>query len=131
MKIMYKIELQNKYIFINKMKMSTKLIPVHYTNLERKRKYIVETTNGIYNGQYFRQPQYTFPYIILTFVTCRKNGKLYSFSEAIFDKQDTFYHAEEYIHKIKEDAREARQQMETRALDKILKTVVNEEFQWS
>ena len=70
-------------------------------------------------------------YIILTFVTCRKNGKLYSLSEAIFDKQYTFYDAEEYINKIKEDAREARQQMETRALDKILKTVVNEEFQWS
>ena len=113
------------------MTMSTKLRSIHYTNLERKGKYIVETSNGIYAGQYFTQPQYTFPYIVLTFVTCRKNGTLCKLREAIFDKQDTFYDAEEYIHKIKEQAREAKEQMESRALDKILKSVVNEEFQWS
>ncbi len=104
---------------------------IHYTNLERKGKYIVETSNGIYKGQYFTQPKYDFPYIVLTFVSCIKNSTLYSVSEAIFDKQDTFYYAEEYIHKIKEKAREARQQMESRALDKILKSLVNEQFEWS
>ena len=109
---------------------STKLRSIHYTNLERKGKYIVETMNGIYTGQYFTQPKYHFPYIVLTFVTFRKNGTLYKVREAIFDKQDTFYDAEEYIHKIKEDAREARQKMESRALDKILKGVVNETFYW-
>ena len=35
------------------------------------------------------------------------------------------------IHNIKENARKAKQQMETRALDKILKGLVNDEFQWS
>jgi hypothetical protein len=110
--------------------MSTKPRPVHYTNLERKGKYIVETKNGIYKGQYFTQPKYTFPYIVLTFVTFIKDDKMYKIPESIFEKEDIFYDAEEYIHKIKKDAREARQQMEMRALDKILKGVVNEEFHW-
>jgi hypothetical protein len=109
----------------------SQLRPIHYTNLERKGKYIVKTENGIYKGQYFTQPQYYFPYIVLTFVTCKKNGTMYSLSEAIFDKQDTFYNAKEYIHNIKENARKAKQQMESRALDKILKGLVNDEFQWS
>ena len=108
---------------------------IHYTNLERKGKYIVKTENGIYKGQlykgqYFTQPQYHFPYIVLTFVTCKKNGTLYRLSEAIFDKQDTFYNAEEYITQIKKKAFEAREQMELRALNKILKGIVNDEFQW-
>jgi hypothetical protein len=106
------------------------LKPIHFSNLERKGKYIVKTENGIYTGQYFTQPQYYFPYIVLTFVTCKKNGTMYSLSEAIFDKQYTFYNAEEYIHTIKENGQKARQQMELRALDKILKGVVNEHFWW-
>ena len=108
----------------------SQLRPIHYTNLERKGKYIVKTENGIYKGQYFTQPQYYFPYIVLTFVTCKKNGTMYSLSEAIFDKQDTFYNAEEYITQIKKKAFEAREQMELRALNKILKGIVNDEFQW-
>lgn len=103
---------------------------IHSSNLERKGEYIVETSNGIYKGQYFTQPKYDFPYIVLTFVTCRKNGTMYSVSEAIFEKQDKFYDAKEYIHKIKKDANKARQQMELRALNQILKRVVNETFHW-
>ena len=47
-----------------------------------------------------------------------------------FDREDTFYIAEKYINKIKDKANNARQQMETRALNKILKGIVNETFQW-
>ena len=103
---------------------------IHYTNLERKRIYVVETSNGTYKGQYFTQPKYDFPYIVLAFVTCIKNGTMYSVSEALFNKQDKFYDAEEYMNKIKEQAMEAKEQMETRAVDKILKDVVNEHFRW-
>ena len=39
---------------------------------------------------------------------------------------DKFYDAEE----IKETAQKARQQMDTRALNQILKRVVNETFKW-
>lgn len=110
--------------------MSTKLRSIHYTNLERKRIYVVETSNGTYKGQYFTQSKYDFPYIILAFVTCIKNGIMYCVSEALFDKHNTFYDEEEYMNKIKEQARQARQQMETRAIDKILKGLVNEHFHW-
>jgi hypothetical protein len=110
--------------------MSTNLTSIHYTNLERKGIYIVKTSNGLYKGQYFTQPKYDFPYIVLTFVTFIKNDTLYSVSEAIFDKQDKFYDAKEYINEIKDNATKAKQQMELRALDKILKSVVNETFHW-
>ena len=43
-----------------------------------------------------------------------------------FDRDDTFYDAAE----IEENAQKARQQMETRALDMILKRVINETFEW-
>jgi hypothetical protein len=105
--------------------------PTHFSNLERKGKYIVKTQNGIYKGIYLTQPLYFFPYIVLSFVTKNENGKKYKFHEALFEENDIFYDAEEYINEIKERAKKARQQMETRALEKILKCVVNEMFQWS
>ncbi len=115
---------------ITKMSKITEVREIHFSRLERKGKYIVETENGIYKGQYFTQPLYTFPYIVLTFVTSIKNGKKYKFHEVIFDEQDKYYDATEYITHIKQKAIYAREQMESRALDKILKRVVNEHFQW-
>jgi len=108
----------------------TEVKEIHFSRLKRKGKYIVETENGIYTGQYFTQPPYTFPYIVLTFVTCIKNGKKYELSDALFNKTDKFYDATQYITHIKKNAIYARQNMEARALDKILKRVVNEHFQW-
>jgi hypothetical protein len=106
--------------------------PIHSSRLVRKRIYIVETQNGIYKGLYLTQPRFSlqFPYIVLKFVTSTKNGKKYKFPEAIFDRQDTFYNAEEYINEIKNKGKHAREQMELRALDKILKNLVNDEFKW-
>jgi len=43
-----------------------------------------------------------------------------------FERDDNFYDAEE----IREKAQQARQQMEDRALNMILKKVVNETFKW-
>jgi hypothetical protein len=108
------------------------LEPIHSSRLERKEKYIVHTQNGIYKGLYLTQPRFSlqFPYIVLKFVTSTKNGKKYNFPEAIFDRQDTFYHIEDYINEIKDKANKARQQMETRALNKILKNIINETFEW-
>lgn len=108
-------------------------VSIHYTNLERKGIYIVKKENGIYKGTYFTQSRRTFvfPYIILTHVTLIKNGEKYKIPDVLFDREDTFYNAEKYINEIKDKARKARQQMETRALNKILKGIVNETFQWS
>ena len=49
----------------------------------------------------------------------------------IFNECDSYYHVEVFICEIKRIAEKARQQMEHRALKKILKRVVNEDFQWS
>jgi len=105
---------------------------IHSSRLVRKGIYIVETQNGIYKGIYLTQPRFSlqFPYIVLTHVTSIKNGKKYKFPQSIFDRQDTFYNAEEYINEITNKGKKAREQMETRALDKILKGVVNDEFRW-
>ena len=58
-------------------------------------------------------------------------GEKYKIPDVLFDREDIFYNAEKYINEIKDKARKARQRMETRALNMILKRVVNEEFQWS
>jgi precorrin isomerase len=70
------------------------------------------------------------PYIILTNVTMIKNGITYKLPEALFDQSEEFYDAEQYINVIKENAQKAKQQMELRALNKILKSVVDENFKW-
>ena len=108
-----------------------KIKEVHYSNLERKRKYIVHAANSrIYKGLFLTQPHYSFPYIILTFVTTINNGVQYKLPDAIFDKHDKFYDAEEYLNEIKEIANNARQNMEQRALNKILKGLIDETFEW-
>jgi len=45
---------------------------------------------------------------------------------AVFSPNDIVYDLEE----IRENGKKARQQMEQRALDKILKRIVNENFEW-
>ena len=49
----------------------------------------------------------------------------------IFTEFDYYYDVKEFKREIKRIAEKARQQMEQRTLDKILKRLVNEEFQWS
>ena len=58
------------------------------------------------------------------YFTC--NNKKYVFNEC-----DYYYDAHLFICQIKRNANAAREQMEERALDKIFKKVVNEDFQWS
>ena len=58
------------------------------------------------------------------YFTC--NNKKYMFNDC-----DYYYEVYLFICQIKRNANTAREQMEERALDKILKRVVNEEFQWS
>ena len=107
-------------------------VSIHYTNLERKGVYVVKKENKIYKGTYFTQRRRTFifPYIILTHVTLINNGEKYKISEALFDREDIFYDEAIYMNKIKDNARKAREQMESRALNKILKGIINETFQW-
>jgi hypothetical protein len=58
------------------------------------------------------------------YFTC--NNKKYMFNDC-----DYCYEVPLFICEIKRNAENAREQMEERALDKVLKKLVNEEFQWS
>ena len=109
-----------------------------YPRLKLNKKYAAQTrSNNIYIGTYtgfVRDPQYGWVgYYILDNVTDYN----YSFwskkpkpkklkCDAFFNPTDTFYDLEE----IRENGKNARQSMEKRALDIILKRLVNENFQW-
>ena len=101
--------------------------------------YVAETINkNIYIGTYtgfVRNPQYGYVmYYILDNVTnyhysfwSKKNLPEKLKGDAFFSSTDTFYDLEE----IRENGQNARQSMEQRSLDIILKQVVNENFKWS
>lgn len=62
-------------------------------------------------------------YMYHHYFTC--NNKKYKFTEF-----DYYYNVEEFKCELKRRSENARQQMEQRTLDKILKRLVNEEFEW-
>ena len=108
----------------------------YYPRLILGKIYVAETRNkNIYVGTYtefVRDPQYGYiMYYILDNVT--NNHSFWSRKKpekldgtAFFSSTDTFYDLEE----IRENGKKARQTMEKRSLDIILKRVVNENFEW-
>jgi hypothetical protein len=98
---------------------------VSFWNLEPGREYFIERYNESYKYK-----------LIFSSLHGPSNFHDFGFSESVwflhrgfhieFERDDIFYDAEE----IKENAQKARQQMECRALNKVLKQIVNEEFQW-
>ena len=89
------------------------------------RSYRIKSPNGLYKGMIFCGYDYdrrderiirTYPVFINS-----TNRDCY-----VFYEEDDYYDPE----KIRENAQKARQQMEQRTLNMILKRVVNEEFQW-
>lgn len=96
-------------------------------------KYVVEKDNEKCIGTY-KGPNHNFvnnKFYILWDVTMHlKMAKIVTqeihLKMAIFDINDKFY----CITTIKEKAKHARQKMEKRALDKILKQLVNDDFKW-
>jgi len=109
-----------------------------------KREYIIITfdTNQIFRGIFddwdtideIDEEHYTTYYHMPNRVYCNSftnyyftcNNKKYMFNDC-----DHYYEVDLFISGIKRNAENAREQMEKRALDKILKKVVNEDFQWS
>ena len=114
--------------------------------LKFNKRYLVETKNknhyiGTYRG-FIRDPQYgCVGYYVLDNVTnyytnyyienyphiLRKTKPEKLRGEVCFKPTDTFYDLEE----IRENGKKARQTMEQRSLDMILKRLVNENFKWS
>ena len=87
------------------------------------KQYIVETRNGFYKGTY-KKPEMYIPYVILYNVTKDKT----KMTEVIFYREDTFYDAEQYIKQLKYKAQQARDSMEKRALNEILRQLIDENY---
>jgi hypothetical protein len=103
-----KIEYTTKYMFLFKMSINPYL-------LKKGNEYIIrDNEKRIYRGTFIRMTCFT---ILMKPID---NG------EQIFKHYDEFYDLEE----IRENGKRARQLMEQRALNTILKRIVNENFEW-
>ena len=99
--------------------------PIKFWNLEPGREYFIQRHDQLYKHK-------------LVFNSLHGPSNFHDFgsSEYVwfihkgfnieFDRDDTFYDAEE----VKKNAQKARQQMECRALNQILKGIINETFEW-
>jgi hypothetical protein len=115
-----KIEILKIYFYFTKM---VRLIK--FWNLEPGREYFIER-----NGQRYKDK------VIFSSLHGPRHFHDFGSSESAwfihrgfnieFERDDEFYDVEE----IKEKAQKARQQMECRALNQILKQIVNETFEW-
>ena len=112
--------------------------------LKFNKRYLVETKNknhyiGEYKGYGIHSQGYILHYVldnVTTYYTnyynenyphiLRKTKSEKLKGESFFSPTDKFYDLEE----IRENGKKARQNMEQRSLDIILKRLLNEEFQW-
>jgi hypothetical protein len=122
-----KIEFLNNYTFLFKMISFMDLVKnkKYYVKTRESISYRVKSPNGIYKGMIFIVYDYE-----------RRDGHIIRTYPVFINSTETecyvFYEEDDYYDpdKIKENAQKARQQMEQRSLDIILKKLVNEEFQW-
>jgi hypothetical protein len=85
----------------------------------------IDEINEVYHTTYYHMPNREYANSFSNYYfTC--NNKKYMFNDC-----DYYYEVPLFICEIKRNAENAREQMEERALDKVLKKLVNEEFQWS
>jgi hypothetical protein len=106
------------------------------------RKYLIVSTNDLYTeifsgtcyGQYMEQPYYYFKDVLcidcynVTFNHNVEDFKLFSANDKFYDIEKIKYVEGSKL--IVNKAKMARQNMEKRALDIILKRVVNDTFEW-
>ena len=97
---------------------------VHPTKLVKNRRYYIQTKerSAIVNGNFFGSSNTHLYFTDLKWYNKKINHGIYK----VYINNHTFYDLEE----IRDNAKMARQQMEQRALHKILKRLVNEEFEW-
>jgi hypothetical protein len=101
--------------------------PVSFWNLEPGREYFIKRDDELYKSE---------SKLIFSSLHGPRHFHDFGSSESVwfikrgfhieFERDNEFYDAEE----IKENAQKARNQMECRALNKILKQLVNETFEW-
>ena len=103
------------------------MAPIKFWNLEPGKEYFVQRNDELYKSK---------SKLIFSSLHGPRHFHDFGTSESVwfihrgfnieFDRDDTFYDAEE----IRMNAQKARQQMEIRALNKTLKQIVNETFEW-
>jgi len=87
------------------------------------KQYIVDTPYGFYKGTY-KKPEMAIPYVILYNVTKDKT----KMAQMFFYREDKFYDASQYITRLKYNAQQAQQSMEKRALNEILRQLIDENY---
>jgi len=109
--------------------------PLMWHELSTGREYIISHHNKLYKGTFLKRESYTgsrfippedsrrgWYHQVTTWYTIFSINGINKF----FFEEDLYYD----LNKIRDNANKARNQMESRALDKILKSLVNENFQW-
>ena len=100
--------------------------PINFWNLEPGREYFIERIGRRYKSKLIfsslHGPRHFHDFGSSEYVWFINNRGF----NIYFYRDDTFYDASE----IKENAKKARQQMESRALKKVLKEIINETFEW-
>jgi hypothetical protein len=101
--------------------------PIKFWNLEPGKEYFIQRDDELYKSK---------SKLIFSSLHGPRHFHDFGSSESVwfikrgfhieFERDDIFYDAEE----IKENGQKAKQQMERRALIKILKRLVNEHFEW-
>jgi hypothetical protein len=100
---------------------------VSFWNLEPGREYFIQRDNELYKSK----SKLIFsslhgPRHFHDFGSSKSVWFLHGGFHIEFEREDTFYDAEE----IREKAQKARQQMECRALNQVLKRIIDETFEW-
>jgi hypothetical protein len=99
--------------------------PIKFWNLEPGREYFIQRHDQLYKHKLVFNSLHG-PSNFHDFGSSESAWFIHRGFNIEFDRDDKFYDAEE----IREKAQKARQQMEHRSVNIILKKLVNEEFEW-
>ena len=99
--------------------------PIKFWNLEPGKEYFIQRDDKLYHHKVIFSSLHG-PRHFHDFGSSESAWFIHRGFNIEFDREDTFYDAEEIIM----NAQKARQQMESRALNQVLKQIVNETFDW-
>ena len=101
-------------------------MPVHHTKLVKERTYYIKGPEVVYTGKFIGFTEDND--LLFRFLRTANSTLISCVVHRFYAGHDTYYDAEEM--KARVNAEKARQQMEERSLQMILKKVVNDDFKW-
>ena len=116
-----KIEVLHNIYFYSKM------TSIHINNLVYNKRYCIETQKNIVNAIFMGS--YNDKHLYFSEFKCY-NRKIKHGIFVLYIHNNFKYYDYNNVEEIREKSKRARQQMEQRSLNMILKRLVNEEFQW-